>query len=253
MRILLVNPNMTGEVTSLMLDTARAAASPGVELVGVTASRGLPYISSRAEAQIGGVVALEMLADAGSGYDAAIVAAFGDPGLWAAKELFDFPVIGISEAAMLTACMLGGRFLIVTFTTAMRGWYQDCVAMHGLENRCAGIVALDCPIGPLHEVGERHGEALIAFANTEAIARDAASVILAGAPLTGLAGRVRERSPVPLVDPMVAAVRQAETIAALRTKKATQGSFRRPAGKASFGLHGTLTQVLRGNDAARSE
>ena len=99
----------------------------------VTAPRGVPYISTRAEALIGGAVALEMLAEAAPAPDAAILAAFGDPGLLGARELFDFPVVGVSEAAMLTACMLGGRFLIVSFTSAMLGWYRDCVAMHGLD------------------------------------------------------------------------------------------------------------------------
>ena len=83
-----------------------------------------------------------MLAET-KGFDAAILAAFGDPGLFGARELFDFPVIGVSEAAMLTACMLGGQFLIVTFASALCGWYRDCVAMHRLESRCAGVVALD--------------------------------------------------------------------------------------------------------------
>ena len=246
MRLLLVNPNTTEEVTTLMWETGRAATSPGVELAAVTARRGLPYISSRAEAQIGGVVALEMLADAGSDYDAAILAAFGDPGLLGARELFDFPIVGVSEAAMLTACMLGGRFLIVTFTAAMCGWYRDCVTMHGLDSRCAGVVALDRPIGPLHEVRERHGDALIELAARESRKRDAAAVILAGAPLSGLAERVREALSAPVVDPIVAAVKQAEALATLRPKKASQGSFRRPASKSSVGLYAPLAAILRG-------
>ena len=123
MRILIVNPNTTEAVTSLMLDAGRASASPGVDVRAITAPRGLPYITSRAEAQIGGAIALEMLAEARGEYDAAIIAAFGDPGLFGARELFDTPVIGISEAAMLTACMLGGRFLIVTFASLLCGWF----------------------------------------------------------------------------------------------------------------------------------
>jgi Asp/Glu/hydantoin racemase len=130
MRILILNPNTTEEVTSLMLDVGRAVASPGVEADAITAPRGFPYIASRAEVQIGGAVALEMLAETKGRYDAAILAAFGDPGLFGARKLFDFPVIGVSEAAMLTACMLGGKFLIVTFASALCGWYRDCVAMH---------------------------------------------------------------------------------------------------------------------------
>jgi allantoin racemase len=154
MRILIVNPNTTEAVTSIMLDAGRASASPGVDLRGIPAPRGLPYITSRAEAQIGGAIALEMLAEARGEYDAAIIAAFGDPGLLGARELFEAPVIGISEAAMLTACMLGGRFLIVTFSSVLCGWFRDCVAMHRLEDRCAGVVALGLGFGSLEDVRE---------------------------------------------------------------------------------------------------
>ena len=88
MRILIVNPNTTEAVTSLMLNAGRASASPAVDVRAITAPRGLPYITSRAEAQIGGAIALEMLAEAQGTYDAAILAAFGDPGLFGARELF---------------------------------------------------------------------------------------------------------------------------------------------------------------------
>lgn len=246
MRLLIVNPNTSEDVTLRMLEAARAAAGPGVELLTTTAPRGLPYISSRAEAQIGGAIALEMLAEAEPGLDAAILAAFGDPGLFGAKELFDFPVVGVSEAAMLTACLLGGRFLIVTFTPALSAWFRDCVAMHGLEARCAGVAALDRPFDALGEVQDRHGQALIAFAATEARARDAASVIFGGAPLAGLAARARDALAVPVVDPIAAAVKQAEALVTLRPKKATEGSFRRPASKPSSGLSEPLGDVLRG-------
>jgi Asp/Glu/hydantoin racemase len=246
MRLLIVNPNTSADVTARMLEAARGAAGAGVEFLAATAPRGLPYISSRAEAQIGGAVALEMLADAEPELDAAILAAFGDPGLFGAKELFDFPIVGVSEAAMLTACLLGGRFLIVTFTPALCGWFRDCVAMHGLEARCAGVAALDRPFNALGEVQDRNGEALIAFAAAEARAMDAASVIFGGAPLAGLAARAREMLAVPVVDPIAAAVKQAEALVALRPKKAAEGGFRRPAGKASIGLSEPLADVLRG-------
>ena len=244
MRILIVNPNTTEEVTSLMLEAGRAAAAPGVELRAITAPRGLPYITSRAEAQIGGAIALEMLAEAQGGCDAAILAAFGDPGLFGARELFDFPVIGISEAAMLTACMLGGRFLIVTFANALSGWFRDCVAMHRLEDRCAGVVALDKGFGSLEDVRETNWEALVALANAAVADRDADVAILAGAPLTGLACRARDLIHVPVIDPIVAAVKQAEALIALGTTKASRGSFARPTPKASWGLSAKLAAYL---------
>src|SRR5215204_7011675 len=104
MRILLLNPNTSADVTELMLAAGRRAALPGTELIGVTASRGVPYIANEAEAILGASVALELLADHAERVDAAIIAAFGDPGLVGARELFDLPVVGLAEAAMLTAC-----------------------------------------------------------------------------------------------------------------------------------------------------
>ena len=124
MRILLLNPNTTKGVTDLMMAAGREVASPGTELIPQTAQRGLPYIATRAEAQIGGTIALEMLAERHHEVDAAIIAAFGDPGLFGARELFDIPVVGLAEAAMLTACMLGRRFAIVTFARALGPWYR---------------------------------------------------------------------------------------------------------------------------------
>ena len=53
---------------------------------------------------------LEMLAEKRGTFDAAVCAAFGDPGLGGARELFDFPTVGMAEAAMLVACTLGRSF-----------------------------------------------------------------------------------------------------------------------------------------------
>ena len=247
-RLLILNPNATQAVTELMMRSAAAVAAPGVELVAVTAPRGVPYISSRAEALIGGAIALETLAEATPAPDAAILAAFGDPGLFGLREALDIPIIGVSEAAMLAACMLGGKFLVVSFTSAMLGWYRDCVAMHGLEARCAGVVALDLPFGALEDVQGEQGNALIDFARAEARARDAACVIFAGAPLAGLAARAREKLDWPVVDPVAAAVKLAEAIVALRPIKAKAGSFARGAPKESIGLPAALTKHLRRSD-----
>ena len=186
MRILILNPNTTDAVTTLMVETGRAVAAPDTKLVAMTAPRGFPYISNRAEAQIGGAIVLELLVEAYPGVDGAIVAAFGDPGLFGARELFDIPVVGVSEAAMLTACMLGQRFVIVTFAAALCGWYRDCVAMHGLSDRCAGVVAPDEDFSSIAELQQDNLESLVALANRAILETKADVMIFAGAPLSGL-------------------------------------------------------------------
>jgi Asp/Glu/hydantoin racemase len=197
MRILLINPNISVGITDRLTAVAREVASPGTALIPLTAPRGIPYISSRAEAQIGGAIAIEMLAEHHEHADAAILAAFGDPGLFGARELFDIPVVGLAEAAMLTACMLGRRFAIVTFASTLASWYKDCIEMHGLGSRCAGIRALSGAFASVIDVADEK-EALLVDLMTNTVAEAGADVlILGGAPLAGLADRSRRASPCP--------------------------------------------------------
>jgi allantoin racemase len=248
MRILLLNPNTSREVTDLLASVGRRAASPGTELVPLTAPRGVPYIATRAEAQIGGAIALELLAEQQHEFDAAIIAAFGDPGLLGARELFDIPIVGMAESAMLTACMLGRRFSIVTFARALGPWYRECVEMHGLRERCAGIRMLDGSFRSISNVQEEKEALLIELANRAVSEDEADVIILAGAPLAGLAGKVRSKIPVPVVDQVAAAVKQAETLVVLAPRKATSGTFRRPDPKPTVGLPDALGRRIEHRD-----
>ena len=246
MRILLLNPNTSVDITARLAEAAKACAAPTTEIVTATAARGVPYIATRAEATIGGAGALEMLADLHTSVDAAVIAAFGDPGLGGARELFPIPVIGMAEAGMLTACMLGRSFGIVTFAEALEPWYRECVEWHGLTGRCAGIRTLSGGFRSISSVQEDKETALVELACRSVIEDGADVVLLAGAPLAGMANKVRERIPVPVVDCIGAAIKQAEVLLALNTRKATAGTFRRPDPKPSIGLPATLQDWLGG-------
>lgn len=248
MRILVLNPNTTAAVTSKLMLAAAAVARPDTELVAATASRGVPYISSRADAAIGGAIALEMLADAHTQVDAAIIAAFGDPGLGGARELFDIPVVGMAEAAMLSACMLGRSFAIVTFAGGLVPWYNECLDWNGLRGRCAGIFALQGAFTSLADVQQEKEAALVTLANRVVAENGADVVILAGAPLSGLAATIRDRVSVPLIDGVQAAVTQAEGLLALNPRKAIAGTFGRPPAKPAVGISAPLAARLARQD-----
>lgn len=246
MRILVANPNTTAAVTERMLAVGRAVAAAGTELVGVTAPRGVPYVSSRAEAQIAGAVLLETIAAEAADVDAVIVAAFGDPGLVAARELFDVPVVGYSEAALLTALMLGRRFSVVTFARALEPWYAETIEAHGLGGHSAGVRCADRAFTSLEMVGAEMEDHLVELAR-RAVEEDGADVVvLGGAPLAGVAERVKHRISVPCVDAMAAAVKQAEAIVSLAPRAPTAGRFARPPGKPSIGLASELAARIAG-------
>ena len=244
MRLLMINPNMTEAMTRPMARVAQGIAGDRSEIIALTAAQGFPYISSRAEAQIAGAHVLDLIADHLDGVDAVIIAAFGDPGLMAARELFDLPVVGMAEAAILTAAMLGDRFSIVTFSPHMARWYGDCVRQTGLEARFTGV---RCPrIAPVSvdTVATDLRADLIGLVE-EATATDGADVvILGGAPLTGLASDIAQEVPGLLVDPIAAATAQAMGLVTLAPAYGRRVA--RPVAKPSAGLSPALARVIAG-------
>jgi allantoin racemase len=77
------------------------------------------------------------------------------------------------------------------------------------------------------------------------VAEDGAEVIvLAGAPLAGLARSLHGQLPVPVVDGVSSAVRHAETLAALKPGRARQGSFAPPPTKPNRGLPEAMARLL---------
>ena len=247
MRILLVNPNMTGAMTDSMAALAIAAVPPGTEIIARTAPRGFPYISSLAEAQIAGAICLEMLAEAPPA-DAAIIAAFGDPGLAAARELFDFPVVGMAEASILSAVQLGGRFAIVTLTPAMTPWYLSSVAALGLGARWLGVLTPGDMAVQVNDVAQTQRIALRDLA-LGAAEQGAEVIIFGGAPLAGLAQELAAEVPAILVDPITAATRQAYALAGLCPRPTAR--LARPLAKPSTGLAPARTPSLTGRLSLR--
>lgn len=244
MRLLLVNPNISDSVSDLIRAEARRSASPGTEVEVLTAPFGVAYIETRFEAMVGAYAAAQVAAEHLGRYDAVVVAAFGDPGLPALREVLPVPVTGMTEAALASAHLLGHRISIIAISQRIQAWYREVVEGYGFGSRLASIRALDRPLSAIGGVQEEHAQALKALAE-RAVAEDGAEVIiLAGAPLAGLARSLHGQLPVPVVDGVSSAVRHAETLAALQPGRARQGSFAPPPAKPHRGLPDAIARLL---------
>lgn len=221
MKLLLLNPNTTEALTHRLGASASTVLPAGVTLEAITATRGFPYISSRAEAQIAGAHVLEQLAEHADDWDAAVIAAFGDPALSAARELFDKPVTGMTEASMLTALSLGRRFCFVTFSVRLLPWYEEQVSRAGLSGRFAGCYVPEATMGDIADVASDLRAPLIE--TCQRASRDADVLILAGAPIAGLADDIADEVAAILVDPVKAATVQAIAQAAISPRGAWAG------------------------------
>jgi allantoin racemase len=246
MRLLLINPNISASVSALIEAEAQRSASAGTQITVLTAPFGVAYIETRFEALIGAYAAAQLAAEHHAAHDAVVVAAFGDPGLAGLREVLPVPVLGLTESALASACLLGHRFSIIAISQRIQAWYREVVEANGLIGRLASIRALEQPLASIGSVQEEHTEALRTLCE-RAVAEDGAEVIiLAGAPLAGLARALRGQLPVPVVDGVSSAVRHAEALVALSPGKAVRGSFAPPPLKPNQGLPDALARLLRG-------
>jgi allantoin racemase len=244
MHLLIVNPNISNSVTELIRSEALRTAAPDTNIIMATASFGVAYIETRFEALVGGYAAACAAAEQAGTFDGVIVAAFGDPGLAGIKELFDVPVVGMTESALASACLLGNRFSIIAISSRIQAWYRECVAANGLSSRLASIRSLSEPLKNIGSVQEDYTEKLEQLC-LQAIREDGADVIIvAGAPLAGLARTLHGKIPVPVVDGVSSAVKHCESLVALRPGSALEGSFCKPPKKPNSGLPEALTKLL---------
>ncbi|MBP1134160.1 Asp/Glu/hydantoin racemase [Arthrobacter sp. PvP023] len=270
MKLLVINPNISDDVTALIESEALRSASPDTELVVRTAAYGVEYIETRFESLIAAGAVAEVIAEyAGDAPDSAhgdsgtdridvapidgvVVAAFGDPGMPALKELTDVPVIGITEAALCAAALQGHRFSIIAISDRIRPWYLDCVERFGLGGRLASIRSINETLNGIGSVQQDFKETLLALSR-QAVAEDGADVvILAGAPLAGLARELSGQIPVPVVDGISAGIRMAEAVVGLQSGPHRAGAFAPPPVKARKGLSANLDAALAAAQTERT-
>ena len=238
-RILVVNSNTTASVTARIAATAAAACPVGVTCETVSAPFGLELIVTRADWLVAGPATLAALAEHRGRYDAAVIACFGDPGLDAAKELLDVPVVGISEAAFHTAAMLGRRFGVVSFTAALQPMFEDCLDHHGLRGRCTGFRMGPAFDGDPGRVAEDRRDLLLDLVQQATTQDGADTVILAGGPLAGIAASLQPLTTTPLIDGTAAAIRMAAALAGLVPARQRRG-------RVLTGYEGGVSGLFRG-------
>ncbi|HJV97837.1 MAG TPA: aspartate/glutamate racemase family protein [Arthrobacter sp.] len=252
MKLLVINPNISADVTALIESEALRSAAPGTELVVRTAGHGVEYIETRFESLIAAGAVAELIAEYAAQVDGVVIAAFGDPGMPALKELVDVPVIGITEAALCAAALQGHRFSIIAISDRIRPWYLDCVERFGLGGRLASIRSINESLNGIGSVQQDFKETLLALSR-QAVTEDGADVvILAGAPLAGLARELRGQIPVPVVDGISAGIRMAEAVAGLQSGPHRAGAFAAPPVKGRNGLSENLDTALAAAQSAHA-
>lgn len=209
MRLLVVNPNTSLDTTAAIRTAAMAAASPGTTIEAVTALRGPAELKSPAQSEQQGPVVVETMLAHAAGMDAAIIAAFSDPGLALARQRFAMPVIGIGEAVM-TEAAAHGRFVLIVPNPANEPIYRRHVEVYGVGDRLIAIRYIYPRLRP-GEGGPADIRRVIAELARAAQDEDHAdAVAIGGGPLAGTGSEVQSMLSIAVFESVPAAVRLAE-------------------------------------------
>lgn len=176
---------------SIECDLDEALAAPGVAAAAIEAER--------------------------SGADAVVIDCMGDPGMDAARELVDIPVLGPCLTAMHAASMLAHRFSVVTVMDRLIPSFERKAAVYGLTTmascRSVEVPVLDLEGNREQSIGRLTQESILA------IEEDGAHAIVFGC--TGMLGWAEDLEArlaeagypgVPVLDPIPLALRTAAAL-----------------------------------------
>ncbi|QVN00369.1 Asp/Glu/hydantoin racemase [Pseudomonas rhodesiae] len=215
MRILVVNVNTTASITDTIAEQARAVAAPGTEIVGLTPYFGAESVEGNFESYLAAIAVMDRVMAYDQPFDAVIQAGYGEHGREGLQELLDVPVVDITEAAASTAMFLGHAYSVVTTLDRTVPLIEDRLKLAGLYARCASVRASGMAVLELEEDPLAAMEAIVRQAEL-AIHEDKAEVICLGCGgMAGLDEQIRQRTGVPVVDGVTAAVTIAESLVRL--------------------------------------
>ena len=201
MRILIINPNSSKEMTDVIQKTAQDFADNELEVICKPTPGAPPFIETYQDQIKAGPGMIQLLRENEREFDAFIVACHSDINLDVMKEITIKPVVGIGEASMKMASMLGHRFSVVSTHKHSIPNKEALVHKYFLQNYLASIKA------PPEDMCDIDDEEKIYMAAKAAIEEDMAEVIVLGcAGMAGLDKKLQQKLGVPVLDGVICAL-----------------------------------------------
>jgi len=217
MKIFVINPNTSESMTEHIQEELDRIKRPDTELTVVCAEYGPETIESAYDEALAVPPTLDLVKRANQGnYDAIILACFSDPGLEAAKEISNIPVIGIGESSFHMAAMLGGKFSIMTTQKERIFAKKEHVYRKGLEHFLASVRSLNLSVAETDADPEKTKARVLEEAKRAAEEDGAEVIILGCAGMAGYAPEIESELHMKVLDPTAVALKLAEAMVDLR-------------------------------------
>jgi allantoin racemase len=242
MRLMVLNANTTAFVTETVAAEARAALGAEAVVTGVTARFGAAVIRTRLDNAVATHAVAEAAALHAGDADAILLGVSYDTGLDALREALAIPVVGMTEATIAMARMVGGRIGYLSLGARSTPLYRDALARHAIERDIAGWRTIEAPAAYAPGAGAAL-DAMLAE-TVETLAGDGADVVvMLGAVLAGAAARLRDHAPLPVLDGGRCGALMAQAMTRLAPPKPRIGAFAAPQSGVMTGVDPALAAL----------
>jgi len=206
--LIVINPNSSRLVTG-GIDAAMAPLRGlGLPIRCLTLAAGPAAIESQLQADLAIAPMLDLAKQHEAGALGYVIACFGDPGLHALRDQTRLPVLGIQEAAVMTALQLGQSFGVISILPGSIPRHMRSYAAMGVAGRCAGDRVLGLGVADLADA--RKTVARMADVGRRLRDEDGADVLIMGcAGMAGYRAELAEELGRPVVEPCQAAAAMA--------------------------------------------
>jgi len=208
MRILIINPNSDPQMTADIHRSARIFAGDRFQVETLRTPGAPKFIDTYLDTALAVPGMLRLIREHETHYDAFVIACHCDPNLDLCKEVTTKPVVGIGEASMKIASMLGHRFSVLSTSPDSVPNKQALIYRYGLDSSLASVHA---PKTPAHALDDLE---LFLQLGREAMQNDGAEVLVLGcAGLCELSETLQAQLGVPVLDGVVCGLIIAEGLA----------------------------------------
>ncbi|MGD9138890.1 MAG: aspartate/glutamate racemase family protein, partial [Desulfobacterales bacterium] len=206
MKIMVINPNTSIPMTNQIRTALEAIKRPDTELTVTCPEKGPETIESAYDEAHAIPPTLELVKKADrDGFDAVILACFSDPGLEAAKEITNIPVVGIEEATLHMAAMLGAKFSIMTPRKQRIPSKVEHVHLRGMSHFLASVRSLDLTVAQTESDPVKTKQRLVEVSKIAVEVEGAEIIIMGCAGMAGYAQEIEQTLNIKVLDPSAVA------------------------------------------------
>ena len=226
-RLLIINPNTSEEMTKDIETTVNKYKSNDIDVIIKKPDFGPKSLESFYDYTLAAFGCLRILEKEKENYDGVLIACFGDPGLYSIKEMLDYPVIGIAEASIAMANLMGQKFGLLVALDKAVALMTDMVGQYGMKERCAVIEPLNISVLDVEKNKNESINKLIEVGKI-AIKKGAEVLILGCAGMTGMKEEIEKELKVPVIDPVECGYKVLEMMVKGEFKISKKGLYMTP-------------------------